>query len=85
VAKGGKFQDYTDFFIKRGTGKNDDWMNSVTNSHTMAKTKYNWGAEDLSIKSFATEEKKREEKEQVVLEVVYSTEPELLCRKHLNR
>jgi len=59
VAKGGKFQDYTDFYIKRGTDKNDDWMNSVTNSHTMAKTKYDWGAQDLSIKNFATEDKKK--------------------------
>jgi len=57
VAKGGKFQDYTDFYIARGTDTDDKWKKSVTLGHTMAKTKYDWGAQDLSIKNFASEDK----------------------------
>mmetsp|Transcript_14587 Transcript_14587/g.20299 ORF Transcript_14587/g.20299 Transcript_14587/m.20299 type:complete len:156 (+) Transcript_14587:93-560(+) len=47
VAKAGKFLDYTDFYTKRGTDKNDNWFKSVTRGHDMAKTKYDWsGTED---------------------------------------
>merc|ERR1719384_1191968 len=42
VAKAGIFQDYTDFYTKRGTDTNESWNNSVTKGHTMAKTKYDW-------------------------------------------
>jgi len=42
VAKAGKFLDYTDFYIKRGTDTTDTWINSVTRGHDMAKTKYDW-------------------------------------------
>lgn len=42
VAKAGKFLDYTDFYTKRGTDKNENWFKSVTRGHDMAKTKYDW-------------------------------------------
>jgi len=45
VAKAGKFQDYTEFYTKRGTDLKDNWRD-VTNSHTMAKTKYDWQTGD---------------------------------------
>lgn len=48
VAKAFKFQDYTDFYLKRGTDTKDDWKKSVTLGHTMAKTKYDYsGKQDL--------------------------------------
>jgi len=43
VAKAGKFIDYTDWYIKRGTDINDNWITNVTGGHTMAKTKFDWG------------------------------------------
>jgi len=42
VAKAGKFLDYTEFYIKRGTDTSDSWNKSVTKGHRMAKTKYDW-------------------------------------------
>merc|ERR1712045_663543 len=42
VAKAGIFQDYTEFYIKRGTDTNENWNKSATKGHTMAKTKYDW-------------------------------------------
>lgn len=45
VAKAGIFQDYTDFYIKRGTDTNENWNKSATKGHTMAKTKYDWSGE----------------------------------------
>lgn len=42
VKKAGKFLDYTDFYIKRGTDTKDDWKKSVTLGHRMAKTKYDF-------------------------------------------
>lgn len=45
VAKAGKFQDYTDFYLKRGTDIASGWKKSVTLGHTMAKTKYDWSGD----------------------------------------
>jgi len=46
VAKAGKFSDFYAFYKNRGTDTKDNWRD-VTNSHTMAKTKYDWqGDED---------------------------------------
>ena len=42
VAKAGKFQDYTDFYLKRGTDTGGSWLKSVTRGHEMVKTKYDW-------------------------------------------
>ena len=42
VAKAGKFEDYTDFYKKRGTDLNGSWLKSVTNGHKMVKTKYDY-------------------------------------------
>merc|ERR1712228_710552 len=40
VAKAGKFQDYTEFYKKRGTDTSQGWIKSVTRGHEMVKTKY---------------------------------------------
>jgi hypothetical protein len=42
VKKAGVFEDYTEFYLKRGTDKKQDWKNSGTLGHRMAKTKYDW-------------------------------------------
>ena len=42
VAKAGKFEDYTEFYTKRGTDLTGAWKKSVTNGHKMVKTKYDW-------------------------------------------
>merc|ERR1712106_1015471 len=42
VAKAGVFEDYTDWYLARGTDKNQGWAKSVTKGHRMAKTKYDW-------------------------------------------
>ncbi len=42
VAKAGKFQDYTAFYIKRGTDTTDAWAKTATKGHDMAKTKFDW-------------------------------------------
>mmetsp|Transcript_30222 Transcript_30222/g.51474 ORF Transcript_30222/g.51474 Transcript_30222/m.51474 type:complete len:165 (+) Transcript_30222:202-696(+) len=45
VAKAGVFVDYTDFYLKRGTDENGDWMKRPNKGHLMAKTKYDWSGE----------------------------------------
>mmetsp|Transcript_3643 Transcript_3643/g.6115 ORF Transcript_3643/g.6115 Transcript_3643/m.6115 type:complete len:168 (-) Transcript_3643:321-824(-) len=45
VAKAGIFTDYTDFYLKRGTDENGDWMKRPNKGHLMAKTKYDWSGE----------------------------------------
>lgn len=48
VDTAGKFSYFYDFYKNRGTDLKDSWR-SVTNSHTMAKTKYDWqGDDDMS-------------------------------------
>merc|ERR1712032_1546294 len=44
VAKAGVFEDYTEFYLKRGTDTSQDWKtkNKNTLGHRMAKTKYDW-------------------------------------------
>jgi hypothetical protein len=42
VAKAGKFIDYTEWYIKRGTDTKAEWKDDVNLGHSMAKTKYDW-------------------------------------------
>lgn len=42
VAKAGKFIDYTDFYLKRGTEVGGSWMKAAGKGHTFAKTKYDF-------------------------------------------
>ena len=47
VKKAGVFEDYTEFYLKRGTDTGETWAKSVTKGHRMAKTKYDWsGSQD---------------------------------------
>mmetsp|Transcript_10886 Transcript_10886/g.16615 ORF Transcript_10886/g.16615 Transcript_10886/m.16615 type:complete len:169 (-) Transcript_10886:238-744(-) len=45
VKKAGIFIDYTDFYLKRGTSENGNWMKLPNLGHRMAKTKYDWSGE----------------------------------------
>eukprot|EP00538_Stauroneis_constricta_P012236 CAMPEP_0119558400 /NCGR_PEP_ID=MMETSP1352-20130426/10763_1 /TAXON_ID=265584 /ORGANISM="Stauroneis constricta, Strain CCMP1120" /LENGTH=152 /DNA_ID=CAMNT_0007605749 /DNA_START=26 /DNA_END=484 /DNA_ORIENTATION=+ len=40
VKKAGVFEDYTEFYMKRGTDTKQEWKKSATLGHRMAKTKY---------------------------------------------
>lgn len=43
VAKAGIFEDYTEWYMERGTDLSQDWAkNKNTLGHRMAKTKYDW-------------------------------------------
>jgi len=52
VAKAGKFKDYTEFYIKRGTDISDAWKKSPTLGHDMAKTKYDFSGQVDVQKSY---------------------------------
>jgi hypothetical protein len=55
AAKAGKFQDFTEWYKKRGTDISDAWIKGVTRGHEMVKTKYDWsGLGDKKL--WATEE-----------------------------
>jgi len=45
VKKAGIFQDYTDFYMKRGSDENGSWMKLPNRGHDMAKTKFDWSGE----------------------------------------
>ena len=55
VNKAGVFQDYTEFYIKRGTDTANDWYKSVTGGHDMAKTKYDWSGQSNDAPLWAKE------------------------------
>lgn len=47
VAKAGVFEDYTEFYIKRGTDLSQAWKKDKnTLGHRMAKTKFDWSGKD---------------------------------------
>ena len=58
VAKAGKFQDYTEFYKKRGTDTNQSWIKTVTRGHEMVKTKYDWSGKQDEARPFVTKGKK---------------------------
>lgn len=43
VKKAGVFEDFTEFYKKRGTEEGGSWLKSAALGHRMAKTKYDWG------------------------------------------
>ncbi|KAL7532653.1 hypothetical protein ACHAXR_004762 [Thalassiosira sp. AJA248-18] len=45
VAKAGKFIDYTEFYLARGTEEGGNWMKLPNLGHRMAKTKFDWSGE----------------------------------------
>ena len=52
VKKAGVFEDFTDFYLKRGTAEGGSWLKSAAKGHKMVKTKYDWSGEKNENKSF---------------------------------
>lgn len=50
VAKAGIFENYTEFYKKRGTQEGGSWMNLANNGHKMVKTKYDWSGADGAVR-----------------------------------
>jgi hypothetical protein len=57
VAKAGKFLDYTQFYLDRGTDTNEAWNKDINKGHRMAKTKYDWSGKQETAKGFFTKGK----------------------------
>jgi len=54
VAKAGVFEDYTDFYTKRGTDVSQDWYkNKNTLGHRFAKTKFDWSGKKVAATTTA--------------------------------
>lgn len=49
VAKAGKFIDFTDWYIQRGTSEGGNWLKAPNLGHRMAKTKFDWSGEKVSF------------------------------------
>jgi hypothetical protein len=45
VAKAGVFDNYTEFYLKRGSDEGGNWLKLPNLGHRMAKTKYDWSGE----------------------------------------
>jgi len=59
VKKAGVFEDYTEFYTKRGTDTKADWKKDVTLGHRMAKTKFDWsGNKDTPLWAKQADKKK---------------------------
>mmetsp|Transcript_22512 Transcript_22512/g.21632 ORF Transcript_22512/g.21632 Transcript_22512/m.21632 type:complete len:160 (-) Transcript_22512:257-736(-) len=58
VAKAGKFEDYTDFYLKRGTDVKQGWKKDVNLGHKMVKTKFDWSGKAGSDADWFTPPKK---------------------------
>merc|ERR1719396_276164 len=57
VAKAGVFEDYTEFYMKRGTDTKQEWAkNKNTLGHRMAKTKYDWSGKKVAATTTAAVE-----------------------------
>jgi hypothetical protein len=48
VAKAFKFNDFTDFYLKRGTSEGGNWLNAPGKGHTFTKTKYDYSGTGTS-------------------------------------
>lgn len=59
VKKAGKFQDYTEFYLKRGTELSQGWIKSVTRGHEMVKTKYDWSGKKQESAGWFTPPKEK--------------------------
>ena len=49
VAKAGVFEDYTEWYMARGTDRDAKWSESETNGHRMAKTKFDWSGKSQNV------------------------------------
>ena len=59
VKKAGVFEDYTQFYIDRGTDTKEGWKKDINLGHRMAKTKYDWSGNDDKPLWAKTDKKKK--------------------------
>merc|ERR1712050_723037 len=52
VKKAGVFENYTEFYLKRGTSMDFKWADGITNGHKMVKTKFDWSGKKNETKQF---------------------------------
>jgi len=52
VKKAGVFEDFTDFYLKRGTGEGGNWLKAPNLGHRMVKTKYDYSGDKDDVKPF---------------------------------
>ena len=45
VKKAGVFEDFTEFYKKRGTAEGGSWLKSAGKGHVFVKTKYDWSGD----------------------------------------
>lgn len=50
VAKAGKYQDFTKFYLARGTSEGGSWLKAPARGHTMVKTKYDFSGQKADAK-----------------------------------
>mmetsp|Transcript_1466 Transcript_1466/g.3056 ORF Transcript_1466/g.3056 Transcript_1466/m.3056 type:complete len:164 (-) Transcript_1466:200-691(-) len=53
VKKAGVFEDYTEFYVKRGTDTKQAWAKDINLGHRMAKTKFDWSGKKISATTTA--------------------------------
>ena len=53
VAKAGIFEDYTEWYSKRGTDTKQAWAKDINLGHRMAKTKYDWSGKKVAATTTA--------------------------------
>lgn len=53
VKKAGVFEDYTEFYVKRGTDTKQAWAKDINLGHRMAKTKFDWSGKKVSATTTA--------------------------------
>ncbi len=53
VKKAGVFEDYTEFYIKRGTDTKQGWAKDINLGHRMAKTKFDWSGKKVAATTTA--------------------------------
>jgi len=51
-SKAGKFLDFTQFYLKRGTAEGGSWLKSAGRGHEFVKTKYDWSGKKNDAKPF---------------------------------
>ena len=47
VQKAFKFEDFTQFYLKRGTSEGGNWLKAPARGHRMAKTKYDYSGDKI--------------------------------------
>ena len=52
ASKAGKFEDFTKFYLQRGTSEGGSWLKAPARGHRMVKTKFDWSGKKNDSKGF---------------------------------